>query len=287
MAYTSGTAANYKDLLAIMATFAAANGWSILAQTTDAIYMKGTGLAGLDEIYVGVETYEDAGNNRYNWNMTGSWGWRSGRAMSKQPMTSLKDGTAAYQVVGYFWNAAIPYWMVANGRRIIVCAKVGTTYQQIHLGLLDVPATDAQYPYPLFIGGSGNSLTQNYSATLYAFWDSSDTNTARLSFPGGAWGSRSTANNGDGNPSFTVQTFNEASRTRMWTALDGSYALEPLFVTTYASNIGILGAFDGLFRVTGYNNTAENIVTIDGVNHMVFPDGSRSGFGDYCAMRMS
>ena len=34
MAYTSGTAAHYKDLMSILATFAAANGWAILTQAT-------------------------------------------------------------------------------------------------------------------------------------------------------------------------------------------------------------------------------------------------------------
>lgn len=284
MGYTSGTAANYKDLLAVLATFAAANGWTILEQSESRVYLKGTGLAGLDEIYCGVETYEDPPNNRYNWNMAGAWGYRAGRAISAQPMNSITAATS--QVVSCFWNAPIPYWMVANGRRIIVFAKVGTTYQSVYLGLITPPATDAQYPYPLLIGGAGNSLLANYSAGQNQFWGNGYVS-GMLSLPGGLWGQIYT-----GSPDMTVRqevrvrTFNEVNRLLMLTGLDGSYLLEPLFIEA-SSGLAILGQIEGLYRVTGYNNTSENIITVDGINYMVFQDGSKAGYGDYVAMRLN
>jgi hypothetical protein len=285
MAYTSGTATDYKDLLAIMATFAAANGWVILEQSATKIYLKGTGLAGLDEIYCGVETYEDPPNNRYNWNMVGSWGYRAGRELYAHPVTSCPSGTLTDQVVAYFWNSPIPYWMVATPRRIIVSAKVGTTYQMVWLGLVNPPATDAQYPYPLYIAGSGNSLLKNSSDYIQSFWNNGSY-AGKLSFPGGAWGFTNGTTDYARTPQAVIQTFNEGNKLTMLTGLDGSYLLEPLYVRP-ATNYGILGELDGLYRVTGYNNTAENIITVAGVNYMVFPDGSRSGYGDYCAMRLN
>jgi hypothetical protein len=284
MPYTSGTAANYKDLLAVMATFAAANGWVVLEQSETKVYLKGTGLAGLDEIYCGVETYEDPPNNRYNWQMVGSWGYRAGRTLSKHPVSSNAAGTNL--VVGYLWNSPIPYWMVANGRRIIVCAKIGTTYQQMHLGLLTVPATDAQYPYPLLIGGSGNSLAQNSSGTLYSFWANTPYSVSRLSCPGGSWGSHYVGNDFSPNPYWKATTFNVSNISSMVTSPDGSYLLEPIYLEAYSYG-NIFGQIEGLYRVTGFNNTAENIITVEGVNYMVFPDGSRSGYGDYCALRLN
>jgi len=286
MAYTSGTAANYKDLLAVMATFAAANGWVILEQNATLVYLKGTGLAGLDEIYCGVATYEDAPNNRYNWNMFGSWGWRSGRDIWKHPKNSNPTNTAAGQVVTYLWNDPIPYWMVCTPRRIIVVAKVGTTYQATYLGLLTPPATDAQYPYPLLVGGSGVSLTQNSSGTLNSFWSDSIDASLKLSCPGGGWGYRTVAAATELAPALTVDHIYKGQSGNIIAGLDGSYLLEPVFLR-YTNSDGILGHMEGIFRVSGYNNTAENIITVDGVNYMVFPDGSRSGYGDYCAMRLS
>lgn len=288
MAYTSGTAANYKDLLAIMTTFAAANGWVVLEQSATRVYLKGTGLAGLDEIYAGVETYEDAINNRYNWNMVGSWGWRSGRAINKHPHNS---GGGA--VVGYFWNTAIPYWMVATGRRIIVAAKVGTTYQMIHLGLLTPPATDAQYPYPLLIGGSGNTNAKNYSGTLGQFWgaNGSSNSSARLHLPSGAWATLGAQIPTSSENALTFCTLSICSNDSgaILNGLDGTYLLEPVYMaaSSGASVPSNFGVVEGLFRVSGYSNTSENIITIDGVNYIVFQDGSRSGYGDFCAMRMN
>lgn len=288
MAYTSGTAANYKDLLAIMTTFAAANGWVVLEQSATKVYLKGNGLAGLDEIYVGVETYEDTVNNRYNWNMVGSWGWRSGRTPAKQPHNSNQSGTDL--CVGYFWNSSIPYWMVANGRRIIVSAKVGTTNQMIHLGLLTPPATDAQYPYPLLIGGSGNVNAKNYSGAIGAFWGANGVTYfgSRLHCPNGAWGTISASGtNPDASPVFSPTSVCATDSGNIISGIDGTYLLEPVAMVAGAGNTSNYGYVEGLFRVSGYNNTSENIIVVDGVNYIVFQDGSRSGYGDYCAMRMN
>lgn len=287
MAYTFGTAANYKDLLAIMVTFAAANGWTVLEQSATRVYLRGEGLAGLDEIYCGVETYEDPVNGRYNWSMVGSWGYRAGRALNAHPMSSNRAGTDL--IVGHFWNAAMPYWMVCTPRRIIVCAKVGTTYQMVYLGLLTPPATDAQYPYPLFIGGSGKVLTQSYADALNVFWNATAAYyVARISLPGGTWGSQGTATQTPAKPLLVPDSVNRANRLNTLTALDGSYLLDPIYYNSSQTGYSVIaGQLDGLFQVTGYNNSAENIITVGGVNYMVFPDGSKSGYGDYCAMRLN
>lgn len=46
------------------------------------------------------------------------------------------------------------------------------------------------------------------------------------------------------------------------------------------------GAIAGLFRVSGYNNSAENIITIDGDDYVVFPNIYRAAYKDFCAMRL-
>ncbi len=284
MAYTSGTAINYKDLLAIMVTFAAGNGWVILEQTESKVYLKGTGLEGLDEIYCGVETYEDPANNRFNWSLAGSWGYRVGRSINAQPVGSNIAGTDS--VIAYLWNNAIPYWITCNPRRIILFAKVGTTYQSVHLGLITPAGTDAQYPYPLLIGGAHNTLAKNYSDAITNYWAISSYENARMSVPGGQWGSFNTGSNLQYNPTLTVDGPALKQIPVMFTALDGTYYLDPIFIRG-GQSIFVLGVIDGLFRVTGYNNAAESVVTVDGVNYMVFPGGSRSSFGDYCAMRLN
>jgi len=282
MAYTSGTAANYKDLLAILATFAAANGWSILEQSATRVYFKGTGLAGLDEIYCGIETYEVPASGIYNWELMGSWGWRSGRNLEAHPRSSGDD-----KVFLYLWNSSIPYRMVATPRRIIMVAKVSTVYQFLHLGLINPIGTDAQYPYPLLIGGCGYSKNQNYTmtgASNAAFWGNQG-QAAMLSFPGGYWGYSFNIGSA-GQQSFRVLSFHEGYNTNIYPALDGSYMLEPFYLVDY-NRSSIYGNIDGLYRLSGYNNTPENIVTVSGVNYMVFPDVYRLTVDAFCALRMN
>lgn len=283
MAYTSGTAANYKDLLAILATFAAANGWTVLDQTAERLYLKGEGTAGTDEIYVGIQTYEDSANGRYNWELFGSWAYRAGRAYSAMPRTTGGG------VFSYLWNQPIPYWMVATPRRIMGFAKIGTTYTCFHLGLIDPPATDAQYPYPLLIGGCGRVAAQNYSATAGngAFWGGvGATGSGKLFVPGGDWGYINSYFSANVNaPTFTPKTLMTGKKSSIITALDGSYVMFSIFMVD-DSRPSIYGSVDGLFQVSGYNNSAENIITVSGKNYMVFPDVYRSAYGDYCCMRL-
>lgn len=287
MAYTSGTASNYKDLLAVMASFAAANGWVILEQSETKVYLKGTGLAGLDEIYCGVETYEDPPNNKYNWKMVGSWGWRAGRLLEWQPRSSCYQGSTTWQTQVYLWNAAIPYWMVCTPRRIMMFAKVGSTYQCCHLGFLNVTATDVQYPYPLFIAGCGVSNTYTYASTnISAFWNTTLSYHGQLCFPGGTWSNDSGGTETYSNHQYDILTYQENKADIILTALDGSYYLEPFYLIP-SGQWGILGTIDGLCRVSGYNNTAENIITVDGVNWMVFPDVYRAGYINFAAMRLT
>ena len=275
MAYTSGTAANYKDLLAIMATFAAANGWAVLEQSETKLYLRGEGSAGVDEIYCGISAYENSVSGYYNWELFGAWTYRAGRAFSAMPRS-------ASGVYVYLWNAPITYWMVATPRRIIMVAKIGTVYQTMHLGFIEPIGTAAQYPYPLFIGGSGSVSTQNYSATgdnNRSFWSDSSITCGKLSTPGGYWQNVNSS---------TIKSYSASTELRgsIISGLDGTYLLEQEFLTDNNQS-STYGAIDGLFQVSGYNNSSENIVSYGGINYMVFQDVYRVSVGDYCALRMN
>jgi hypothetical protein len=287
MAYTSGTATGYKDLLALMVTFATANGWVVDEQTSDEVFMHGTGLTGLDEIYVGVATYENVPTDCYNWILNGAWAYRAGRTYDAMPLSSGLDNA-----IGYFWNQPIPYWMVANPRRIIVVAKVGSTFQHVHLGLLTVPGTENQYPYPLLIGGSGNVKTENYTnANRSAYWNCASYNKEGGMFcvPGGNWlDVRATQSYKDSAVRGT--NFTNYFRANIVTSPDGHYMLEQLYMRkelTYSTTVDTFGAIEGLFYVSGYNQASENIITVGGINYMAFQDCSRSAIGDFCALRMN
>jgi hypothetical protein len=55
-----------------------------------------------------------------------------------------------------------------------------------------------------------------------------------------------------------------------------------LFIQTQ----NLFGALDGIYFITGFDNTVENTVTINGVTYVVIQDVWRTGFPDYYAIRM-
>ena len=280
MAYTSGTATDYKNLLSILATFAAANGWAILEQSETKLFLCGEGISGLDEIYCGVSTYEDSGNSYYNWELHSSWSYRSGRDFSAMPISSGDD-----KAFVYLWNSSISYWITASAKEIILVANVGTVYQHMHLGFPTPPATAEQYPYPLLIAGCGSTKARSYSNTSNAaYWNAAVYSgvAGMLCRPGGIWSTVSAI----GTDTSCIVSASQSMLVNIITSPGGEYLLEP-FVVINGTNPDNYGTIDGLYRISGYNNTAENTITIDGVNYMCFPDCHRSGYADYCALRLS
>jgi len=280
MAYTTGTATDYKNLLAVLATFAAANGWTVDEQSETQLYMTGEGAGGLDAIRVGTSAFENTSSGYYNWALEGAVSYRSGRSFGAQPGSS--GGANSYM---YLWNADIPYWIVATGRRIMMLAKVSTVYQLIHLGLGDPPATDAQYPYPLVIGGCGSVSTNRWSTTGTGntMFCTNYGQTGVLRLPDGVWG---TIIPGTTDRYVNAVSVNHAFKGSIITAPDGSYILDQIWLVD-GNRSGTFCAIDGLFIVSGYSNSAENIITVDGVNYLVFQDVYRSGYGDYYALRLN
>jgi hypothetical protein len=53
----------------------------------------------------------------------------------------------------------------------------------------------------------------------------------------------------------------------------------------YITN-NVFGALEGICYITGFDNTVENTLTINGVDYVVMQDVYRTGFPDYYAMRL-
>ena len=154
----TGTATNYTDLLAklrtfLTATLSAPERWTELRYVTSGpheLILQGPG-SGTDEIIVGIKTIEDGVGDYQNWKLGGFTGYLGGAPFEAQPGYS---GEAPGPVHFTLWNSSIPYWFIADGRRVIVVAKISTSYMWCHLGFLNTYASPGQYPYPLLIGGN-------------------------------------------------------------------------------------------------------------------------------------
>lgn len=308
MAWTTGTATDYRDLLDRLQLFLttdmlpAGERWTPLRWTTDAankeLILQAPGLAGTEQIFCGVRTYENPTAGYYMWDLNGYIGFDAANPFYAQPGT-----LAGWLPMMSLWNGAIPYWFVANGRRCVVVAKISTVYQAMYLGLMLPYATPGQYPYPLLIGGAMTGQRgHNYSVTganHRHFTDpgedaQNNPNTAcMLRGPSGAW--LPSQNVYYGNPEYRYDgprpmwPMNYGALGNLREAPDGSYVLMPIVLTQYnaGTDHDLFGELDGCYWVSGFNNAAENLINVAGVDHLVVQNVYRTTVRDYWALRLA
>jgi len=267
MAYETGTAVDYRDLLARFRAFvtgnanlvAAGQAWRELRwieqATTQELILKAPGLGGADEIYCGLSSQETAASDLYQWLALGYTGYLAGANVTGQPGVS----PAHYLSL---WNSPMSYWLVANGRRAILAVKVSSRYMLMHLGLLTPYATPAQFPYPFFVSGTDNYYFGGRRwSEVSTIWNGQMRNLA------GVWATPSRYPAG--------QTYKHSPGN-----------IYPLTSLVLYDATAIYGEIDGLYHVSGFSNASENLVAVDGVNHLVLQDVAATGIGNYVALRL-
>lgn len=265
---SGGTLAHYKMLAAIK-DLAESASWQVLrydtAPANRELILKGPGLSGLEEVFVGFRTYQDAGADYYNLCAATMVGYVSGNAFDTQPGIIL-SGVPAH-------NNRIDYWATANGQRIALAMKVGTpVFESAYVGKFLPYARGSQYPYPVVCGGmlNGAAATRFSEATHSMPYKGNRAN-LRLRNNDGTW----------------LQPHAHPWQNAVLSALrdsNGQYSLTPVVLNDNTGNI--YGELDGIFHISGFNNATENTLTIGGVTYVVIQDVSRTGFADYYVMRL-
>jgi len=314
MPYTTGIATSNVDLIDKTIDFltgsamtAAGQAWTSLGRATDQTtggWVRGPGLAGGENIYVGLRAADTPASDVYNIEVAGSLGFSTSLAWSAQ----VGKSPLAYSCG---WNTSTPYWIVANGQRFVVVFKVSTTYHAIYAGKILPYGTPSQYGYPVFIGGETDSATLRWSDTTPAFRHFVDPgaplngNTslsgAYLCYPDGSWqqfknwftaggvDSQSTSGRsiwpyqGDATDSSNVADRHREIRDNV----DGSYTLFPLILQASSPGKQVFGEFDGCYFVSGHNNAAENIITVGGADHLVVQNIFRTNRWNYWALKLA
>lgn len=272
-----GVLAHYMMLDKIK-TFAEANGYTILRYDTTVanreLIMKAPGYSGTDSIYIGFKTYQDVSADYYNLTVATFTGYVAGNTFAGQP-GALLSGIPAH-------NNRIDYWISLNPQRIAIALKVGTpVYVSGYAGKYFVYATPSQYPYPVVCAGMLNGETPTrFSNTNYFMPYKGDSYSSlcnmRFWFNSGlylkpnAWPWSSTI-------------YAATSSDYQLRDTGGNYQLLPV---TLWDNQGVYGELDGIYFISGFNNTVENTIVISGVTYVVIQDVSRTGFIDYYALRM-
>jgi hypothetical protein len=281
--------------------FAVCAPWISMRRTAGVeMIWKAPGNGGLDQILVGAKVFSDVGADYYNWRLGGFSAFDAGLPFNQQAGYVGGPSQSTPSPVLPLWNAAIPYWIVANGRRAIVVAKISTVYVTCYLGLINPYMSPGAYPYPLLVGGSLAFQTSEPVSTS-ALWRWSYTGSemcaiprgvgmgldsesvARLLLPTGIWRGfcsvRTETNFGKVWPYAWVQSWDWRPN------LDGGYPLVPIVLCDNTPNV--YGELDGVFAVTGFSQSVENIITAGGTKHLVVQNVFRNTKSDFFAVRLS
>lgn len=179
MAYTTGTATNYKDLLQKFRDYItgadtspiADRGWTVLRDTSTTspepsdyeMIFRGHGDSSpAKEIFFGIQTYFDSGVGYYNWELRGMTGFNDGSPVGSVTFDN-QPGISPRTYIP-LQNSSMNYWFYATGRRVCMIVKTGTAYQFMYAGFIDPNAFDNEWPYPLLIMGSSHDSTRLFSS---------------------------------------------------------------------------------------------------------------------------
>lgn len=324
MAYEVGTASHAADLLLKLETFLTTNptlvakkqAWKVLKDNkvqpystnfnlNDAIgnetsqlhrFFMGGGLDGQDTIIVPMKLIAEPKNSIYNIVAYQARRYSPEKGVEEQYVDNL--GTQPFAAMS-LWNNPIPYWFFANGRRFIVVAKIALRYMSMYCGFIMPSGTDIEYSYPNAICGNHTDLRYNHTYS----------NSARVgsmvlpTYSSNSWLScvNVIAPNGK-NVCFSISTTSQVSTNEsnnfigvifpyhinkyIGKTVDNQYVLLPIEFVQVMGVYQSLGWYDGVFYVSGFENSAENIVTVNGVNYICFPSPLHTGYNEWFAIRM-
>lgn len=324
MAVETGTATDAQDLYDKLISFlttnvdlvAAGQEWAIAWNTPAAhenqtdIVLRGPGLSGQDQVYVGLRLFEDEIGDTFFIQCRGMTGILPNGTHYADHVNVMPNYVRMFLDVG-----TVSYWFVANGRRFMVVVKISTNFEAMYAGLFLPYATPLSYPYPMFIGGSAgpvdgdgpfNWRTENWNhshfpwpvnSNYYTGSNQVDAN-AFLIDPAGSWKRLANSEGVNGTPCVIGPEYTNGSyfdsdpydsrfiMTRTMDAYGGDRILIPCTLIQKDPTDQTYGILDGAFRCQGVANSAENLITADGVDHLVVQNVYRADFNDYWAMAL-
>lgn len=315
MATVNGVASNYLDLLTKLRDFLVANGWVQIGGTasgaitsdSEFVSLKALGLTGDDEILMTLQTTSVPASNAYALRLRGHTAYVNPGV--NQP------GSDSPWVYLLTLNSPIEYWIVANGRRFILIAKVSSRYDAMYGGFILPEHLPSDWSYPLFVGAScavGN-VPQASDAMYHSnFWNTysfgtpanNDTPTSAYLFsPIQAWvpvrnGYSSTSLGVEVNTGRITVPWNTASLQNVRRQIDDApwvrqgqlAAVSKTPSGTIDINVpeggAFYGSFDGVYYTPSFGATAEQETVIGGTTFKMFPNISRTSVGQFAAIKM-
>lgn len=285
-------------------TFAVTPPWTSQRRVSGSeMIWQAPGNGGLDEILVGAKVFNDVGTDYWNWRLGGFTAFNSGMTFTNQASYPGGAGQSVSSPILTLWDSSIPYWIIANGRRVIIVAKVSTVYVTAYLGLLNSYMAPGAFPYPLVVAGNLAFATE--PGTTDPSWRWSSTLDSNRNFPipsitisfdhssqillrqtTGHWRGFDLQ---DAEPTFGHVwpfAYVDTGSSYDWRPnLDGGYPLLPVVLADITPNV--YGELDGVYATSGFSQGAENTITSGGNEYLVVQNVFRNAKTDFFAVQLS
>jgi len=262
------------------------------------LLVTGQGLAAADVIPVGMAIIENIFSPFFNWRLRGAIAFDDNEPFQNQPGTSPNT----FYIVD---DGLMSYWIVATGRYFIVVTKIGTVYTSMMMGFHLPYGAPSEYGFPLVIAGTVNS-NQHFTLVnnIIRMFANPGADAMLVRDPSGAWLIFTNFRNPGTNDfqavdrviaPFAGNTTNQTNlmNDKIVEAIDGSYPLTPLVISEFENEVpeagkngNAYGELDGVFHISGSNQTSENSLVIGGDTYIVFQDIYRLAFHNFMAVRM-
>lgn len=259
--------------------------------------VQGPGLAGTDEIMVGIRRTWNNGTGSASWELSGLRGYAPGLTYNEQPSTI--PSTRRPRLL--MWSGEIPYWISVTGRKVTMKIRNNTYYMDMYLGL-GIPWGSPKYqPYMLCVGGSGGNAETSWTSLSVPnsnYWgaraDSYDRSSMQVMNRDGNWQGHLVRSNNERTNSWTGGGWINSNNPSIWPFrgngmqmvrenFDGS---SPLLPVTLTPDIGEL---EGIMALSGFGNLQpEDLVFLDSDNRkfVVGTNTYRNSVEDFCGMEL-
>lgn len=292
MTYATGTAAGHDAFFTALRTFIGTTaGWTELeyeATPVRRMLFEAPGLSGTEKIHIGFKLYTDTPGDTF-----GIYGWM---AQSYDPLMDMESqpGMSGLRFQP-LWDTSTPYWLTANGQRVIMVTKISTTYQASYLGKFLQYGTAGEYGQPYYLGMPYSAAVRysTISESVRNFWDPT---VGLILTPNGGWytvqnfyeQSGSETANGSANIVHPYGGSSSDIRAR-WREtrdnLDGSYSLFPMVLLGWSPQTDIYGELDGCMAVSGFSTASEDTLTIGADTWLIFQNGFRTARYYFAAIK--
>lgn len=253
------------------------------------VVFRAPGNDGLDNIYIGLEAYEDVAIAARSFNFY--------QFRAFDPLVRVRNQAASSGLRNVpLTSNNFTYWIAVNGRRFVGVAKIGAVYVPFYQGLGKPYELPSVHPYPAINAGTSSQENGVATSTSPDFRGFSSPGRYGLvaRYPDNAWRPHanrysigSTSDQPDGQTPGKVYpaAFHEQGyELDMRENLDGTRALYEIVLLS-SNPRHAWGELDGCYFTPGFNLIPEQVITMDGFTHTVFQNCFRNAAADFFALR--